>query len=116
MKYTAATAATKADLKGRYAGAVHQVALRTLHEVFEADRAGQIQTIALTVSTEATDPATGREKRTELVAVGADRESFLSFDLHNVVPDATLKHLGASLSKNPYELVAIDGTRGVREV
>lgn len=109
-----ATDASKRELKDRYNGAVHQVALRTLHEVFEADRAGQIETIALTVSADAIDPATGRNKRSDFVAVGADRASFVTFDLRNIVPEATLRHLGASLSKSPYDLVTIDSTRGVR--
>jgi restriction system protein len=108
------TALPKRELKDRYGGAVYQVALRTLHEVFEADRAGRIETIALTVATDAVDPATGRIKRTGLVAVGADRTSFLTFDLHNIVPEATLQHLGAAVSKSPYDLVSIDATRGVR--
>ena len=86
----AATALPKTELKDRYASAVHQVALRTLHEVFEADRAGHIETIALTVATETTDPATGRERRIVFVAVGAERASFMTFDLHNIVPEATL--------------------------
>ena len=85
-----------------------------MHEVFEADRAGHIETIALTVATEAIDPATGRQKRTSLVAVGAERESFMQFDLNNIVPSATLQHLGASLSKSPYDLVGIDDAQGVR--
>ena len=38
----------------------------------------------------------------------------MAFDLHNVVPSATLEHLGAAMSKNPFELVGIDGTPGVR--
>lgn len=109
-----ATPLAKKDLKARYESVVHQVALRTLHEVFEADRAGQIQTIALEVGTETIDPATGRAKRMVFVGVGAERASFMAFDLHNVVPSATLQHLGASMSKNPYELVSIDGAPGVR--
>jgi restriction system protein len=108
------TALPKKELKDRYASAVHQVALRTLHEIFEADRAGQINTIALAVATEANDPATGLNKRTTLVAVAAERESFLTFDLSNVVPQATLQHLGASVSKSPYDLVGIDESPGVR--
>lgn len=104
----------KRELKDRYGGAVFQVALRTLHEAFEADRAEHIATIALTVATDAIDPATGRNKRTNLAAVGADRTSFMTFDLHNIVPEATLQHLGASLSKSPFDLVSIDATRGVR--
>lgn len=109
-----ATALPKKDLKARYASAVYQVALRTLHEIFEADRAGQINTIALAVATVANDPATGLNKRTTLVAVAAERESFMAFDLSNIVPVATLQHLGGSVSKSPYDLVGIDQSQGVR--
>ncbi|MEA2187759.1 MAG: restriction system protein [Solirubrobacteraceae bacterium] len=109
-----ATALPKKDLKDRYANAVYQVALRTLHEVFEADRAAHINTIALTVATDAIDPATGLNKQTRLVAVGAERRSFVTFDLSNIVPLATLQHLGASVSKNPYDLRGIDDLPGVR--
>jgi restriction system protein len=100
-------------IKDRYEGAVHQVALRTLHEVFEADRRGLIRTIALTVGTEATHPATGILGQIPLVVVGVERESFLAFDLSSVVPEATLKHLGAALSKNPFALTPAE-TKGVR--
>jgi len=40
---------------------VHQVALRSFHEVFEADRRGLIRSISLEVGTETIDPATGVE-------------------------------------------------------
>jgi restriction system protein len=110
----AESAIPKKDLKERYATAVYRVALRSVHEVFEADRLGHIATIALTVATDAVDPATGLNKRVTFVALGADRESFLTFDLSNVVPLATLQHLGASVSKNPFDLIAIDSVQGVR--
>ncbi|MDO8186047.1 hypothetical protein Q5424_07545 [Conexibacter sp. JD483] len=109
-----ATALSRKDLKERYAGVVHQVALRTLHEIFEADREGRIQTISLHVATETKDPATGLERRVDFVGVGAERDSFIEFDLHNIVPAATLEHLGAALSRNPYDLVGIDTAPGVR--
>lgn len=102
------------EQKDRYANAVAQVALRTLQEVFEADRAAKIRTIALTASTEAIDSATGRMKTTPLIAVAAERETFMSFELGNVVPVATLQHLGALISKNPFDLVPIDTSKGVR--
>ena len=94
--------------KDRYTNALLQVGLRSLHEVFEADRRGLIRTVALQVGTDTTDPATGRKGWIPLLAVGAERDSFLDLDLSNVVPSATLKHLGAVVSKNPYELAAID--------
>jgi restriction system protein len=109
-----ATALAKKDLKERYASVVHQVALRSLHEIFEADRPAWIRTITLQVATLTSDPATGRQKQISFVGVAAERDSFLAFDLHNVVPLATLTHLGASTSKNPYELIDIDDAPGVR--
>jgi restriction system protein len=99
--------------KDRYAGAVNQVALRSLHEVFEADRRGLIQSIALQVGTETIDPATGVETYVPFVAVGADRGTFTAFDLAAVVPAATLAHLGAAVSKNPLGLVRAD-VSGIR--
>jgi restriction system protein len=100
--------------KDRYAGAVHQVAVRTLHEIFEADRGGKIHSIALTLGTEALSPATGLSDAVPLVIVAADRATFNHFDLTNVVPRATLDHLGAAVSKSPFDLTPADTSRGVR--
>lgn len=100
--------------KDRYANAVHQIALRTLHEVFEADRPGHIRTISLTVEVATNDPATGQPTRAVLVAVAAERQHFLGLDLARVVPAATLEHLAASVSKNPAGLVGIGTARNIR--
>jgi restriction system protein len=110
----AETALSQKERKDRYASAVCQVALRTMHEVFEADRDQRIQTIALSVGVDGVDAATGTPKHIALVAVASDRSSFTTFDLSNVVPSATLQHLKALVSKNPYELVEIDTSKGVR--
>jgi restriction system protein len=110
----ATTAMPKKDLKDRYASVVHQVAVRTLHEIFEADRAAQVETISLRVATDTKDPATGLQTQIVFVGVAAEREAFMAFDLHNVVPLATLEHLGAAVSKDPYGLVGIDEAPGVR--
>ena len=37
-----------------------------------------------------------------------------NFDLANVVPHATLTHLGAALSKSPFDLTPADSSAGVR--
>jgi len=100
--------------KDRYVGAVTQVAVRTLHEIFEADRGGKIHSIALTVATCVTSPATGLSETVPLVIAAADRETFGSFDLSKVVPQATLEYLGASVSRSPFDLVPADTSRGVR--
>lgn len=111
----AETQLSKKDANDRYAGALHQVALRSLHEIFEADRRGLIQAISLQVGPNAKDPATGRDRFMPLIAVTSPRDKFLEFDLSSVVPSATLQHLGAAVSKTPAALTVVDvaGVRGV---
>lgn len=109
-----ATLLTLKEQKEWYSSSVSKVALRMLHEVFSADRDEHIQTIALTVETEGLSPATGRMTKAPLVAVAADRSRFRAFDLERVIPSATLQHLGAVVSKSPFDLVPVDTTTGVR--
>ncbi|WP_052680265.1 hypothetical protein [Microbacterium azadirachtae] len=107
------TAATQKDAKDRYATIVNNVALRTIHEVFEADRRGLIRSISLELGTETISPATGQPLYVPFVAVAANREQFSGLDLRAVVPAATLAHLGAAVSKNPQGLVPI-ASGGIR--
>lgn len=107
------TALSQKECRDRYAGAIHQVALRSFHEVFESDRRGLINTISLEVGTNTIDPATGQRIYVPFVIAAAEREVFLKFDLSAVVPELTLGHLGAAVSKNPYGLVAAERS-GVR--
>jgi restriction system protein len=99
--------------KDRYASAVHQVALRVPHEVFEADRRGLIATISIEVGTNGADPATGRSSFIPLVALAVSRDEFMKIELRNIQPAATLAHFGASISKNPFGLIPAN-TSGVR--
>lgn len=102
------------EMKRRYNSAVHQVALRTAHEVFEADREAVIDAVSLTVVTDAIDPATGHQATVALLQLAVDRRSFVALDLSRIDPAQTLKHLCAAVSKNPYGLVALSegGVRG----
>jgi restriction system protein len=118
-KYTKAadeitsTTLSQKECRDRYTGAIHQVALRSFHEVFESDRRGLIKTISLEVGTNTIDPATGQQTYVPFVIAAAERETFLAFELSAVVPALTLAHLGAAVSKNPYGLVAAERS-GVR--
>ncbi len=118
-KYTKATdeivstPLSQKECRDRYVGAIHQVALRSFHEVFESDRRGLIKTISLEVGTNTIDPATGQRTYMPFVIAAADRELFLTFELSAVVPALTLGRLGAAVSKNPYSLVAAERS-GVR--
>lgn len=102
------------DQRERYNRAVAAVALRTFHEVFESDREGRIQTVSLTVQTEAESPATGLRETFPFVAAAADRQEFSRFDLRNVDPVQTLAHIRSQVSKNAFALKPISTARGIR--
>jgi restriction system protein len=105
---------TQKALKDLYLAAVIQVALRVLHDVFEADRQGNIEAVSLTVSTEGIDPATGIHSVTPLVVGAVARPVFEELELQNIEPLATLDYLNVLVSKNPYGRVAVNASRGVR--
>ena len=107
------TSQSQKECRERYGGAIHQVALRSFHEVFESDRRAHIKTISLEVGTNTIDPATGQPIYVPFVIAAAERESFNAFDLSAVVPALTLGRLGAAVSKNPYGLVSVERA-GVR--
>ncbi len=108
------TSQTAKEQRDRYNNLVHAIVLRTMHEVWESDRLGHVDSISLTAGVEHIDPATGRPSTTPLVAVAADRAEFESIDLAHVTPAETLKHLKAIVSKNPQALARIELTSGVR--
>jgi restriction system protein len=95
------------QVKALYSSAVAQIAIRTLHELFEADRQQKLETIVFNGLVTTVDPATGRPASPHLVTVRTSRDSFLALDLRNVEPLACLKGLNASVSKSPSELVPV---------
>ena len=101
------TVLSKADQKRRYNDAVHAVALRTMHEIFEADRVPWIDTISLSVRTVAVDPATGHDAEYVFVLAAAARETFAELNLRGVEPMAALIGLRAELAKNPFNLDSV---------
>lgn len=95
------------EIKERYANLVAQVTLRTVHELFEADRFGLIDTVVFNGLVNATDPRTGRSVQPCLVTLRTTREVFTGLNLRRVEPLACLAHLNASVSKRPAELAPV---------
>lgn len=90
-----------------YSSVVSQVALRTLHELFEADRSHLVETIVLNGIVDTIDEGTGREVRPCILTVRTSRDLFMEIDLSKVTPEACLKHLNAAVSKSPAELAPV---------
>jgi restriction system protein len=95
------------QIKALYASAVAQVAIRTVHELLEADSGGHIDTVVFNGVVDTTDPGSGRRVRPCLVTLRTTRDVFTTLDLAHVEPMACLKHLSAGVSKSPSELVPV---------
>jgi restriction system protein len=108
------TSLTQKDLATRYANLVDNMTLRTLHEVWESDRASRIDSISLIGGVNHIDPATGQDAFVRLVALAVAREDFARIDLARITPSETMRHLRAVVSKAPYRLTPIDDRKGVR--
>lgn len=104
----------KKDQRDRYANLIYSIVLRTLHELWEADRAGHLAYVSLSAGVDHIDPATGQEVQTPLIALAVRREDFEELNLARVTPTETLKHLNAVVSKNAHALAPISVPDGVR--
>lgn len=108
------TSQTTKEQRDRYNALVNAIVLRTLHEVWEADRLRHVETISLVAAVEHIDRATGRRVATPVAAVAVPRSEFESLDLGHVTPAETLKHLKAVVSTNAHALKPVDLSAGVR--
>ena len=93
--------------KTLYTSVVAQVTLRTLYELFKADRMGYLNNIVFNGYVSSIDKGTGRPMRTCVVTVRTSRETFLLLNLNQVDPQACLTVLNATVSKSPTELAPV---------
>ncbi len=93
--------------KALYASVTTQITLRTIHELFEADRLEHIETIVFNGHVDSIDPSTGLPIRPCLITVRTTRDVFTKLDLSKVDPIACLKGLNAGVSAKPDELAPV---------
>jgi restriction system protein len=101
------TARPLTQRKATYSSVIAQVTLRTLYEVFRADRIGDLDTIVFNGYVDSIDKGTGRSIRPCLITVRTSRDIFRSLNLNQVDPQACLSALNASVSKSPAELAPV---------
>lgn len=95
------------EVKELYQDVVAAVALRTLHEIFEADQCGHLDVAVFNGFVHATDPSTGRPVHPCIISVRTTREVFSGIDLAKVDKRACLRSLGAQVSNQPQALQAV---------
>ncbi|WP_374564435.1 restriction endonuclease [Ideonella sp.] len=91
---------TEAQLSRTYDEALYQVALRTIHELYEADAAGALQSIVFNGIVTSIDRGKGKQVTACVLSLRAGREEFAAIDLAKVDPKACFKSLkGVGSSK-----------------
>ena len=93
--------------KALYSSIVAQATLRTLYELFKADRMRPLDIIVFNGYVSSVDKGTGRPLRACLITVRTSRDIFVQLDLSKVDPLACLNVLNASVSKSPTELAPV---------
>ncbi|MCC6564706.1 MAG: restriction endonuclease [Chloroflexi bacterium] len=101
------TSRAASQRKALYASLIAQVTLRTIHEVFEADRGRFVDTVVFNGHVDVVDKATGRDIRPCLVTLRTTKDVFGALDLSRVDPQLCLKNLNAGVSQNPSELAPV---------
>lgn len=97
----------QSEIKDLYQDMIAAIALRTIHEVFEADQGKHIQVATFSGFVQTVDPTTGRDVRPCLISVRTTRERFDEIDLGRVDKRACLRNLGAQVSPRPEERIAV---------
>jgi restriction system protein len=98
---------SEAERKRLYATMIAQATLRVVHLLFNADCAGQVESIVFNGHVDAIDQATGHQVHPCIVTLRTTRSVFSELDLRRVDAETCLKGLNASVSKRPTELAPV---------
>jgi restriction system protein len=90
---------SQAELNRCYDSLLYQIALRTLHELYEADQANVLSSIVFNGYVRSIDPATGHEVNPCVLSIQAGKEELEQINLAHIDPKAcfrSLKGVGSS--------------------
>jgi len=98
---------TQAARKKLYDSAIYQICIRTLHELFEADVISALDAVAFNGLVTNTNPATGIEETKLIMSIVANKDQFIAFELSQVDPKATFKHMKGVAAASLVDLTPI---------
>jgi restriction system protein len=101
------TARPESQRRTLYSSVIAQASLRTVDELFEADRRGLVETIVFNGMVDSIDKKTGLPVRVCVVTLRTTRELFTALDLRRVDPEECLKGLNAGVSRRPSDLAPV---------
>jgi restriction system protein len=94
-------------LKKTYDEVLFQIALRTLHELYNADESEVLKSVVFNGWVRSIDKATGVEAHGCILSVQAEREEFLQINLSQVDPRACFRKLKGVASSKLTELTPV---------
>jgi len=94
-------------LRRTYDDVLYQIALRTLHELFDADEPAIVKGIIFNGWVHSIDKATGAETHSCILSVEASREEFIQINLAQVDPKACFRKLKGVAGSKLSELTPI---------
>jgi restriction system protein len=100
-------ALTQAVRKKLFDGVIYQICIRTIHELFEADVVNALGAVAFNGLVTNKNPATGIEETKVIMSIMANKDQFMSFDLAQVDPKATFKHMKGVAASSLVDLTPI---------
>ena len=96
-----------AQVRKLYDSLVYQITLRTVHELFEADRFGALDSVVFNGYVTSVDRRTGLESTACILSLQTTREEFLEINLSAVDPKACFKALKGVGSSKLHSLTPI---------
>ena len=94
-------------LKKTYDEVLYQIALRTLHELYNADESAVLKSVVFNGWVQSIDKATGVEAHGCILSVQAERDELLQINLSQVDPKACFRKLKGVASSKLTELTPI---------
>jgi len=98
---------SESEVNKLYDSLIYQIALRTIHELYESDVVNAIDSLVFNGWVESTDKATGQEVNACIISVQANRQEFLSINLENIDPKLCFKSLKGVGSSKLHSLTPI---------
>lgn len=96
-----------AQLNKLYDSLLYQIALRTIHELYEADVINGLESVVFNGYVTSIDPATGQEATSCVFSVQANKEEFEQINLASIDPKACFKKLRGVGSSKLHSLTPI---------
>lgn len=98
---------TKSQANKLYDSILYQITLRTIHELYESDKADALDAIVFNGYVKSVDPATGQEVNSCVLSVQAKKDDFLEINLSLVEPKACFRKLKGVGSSKLHSLTPI---------